>query len=245
MALLAERIPMVELSAEQKGVVQLALAVSIILKRAGKETLQTRARGSKREICTNSTISGSLLDCDGESTTVDQCEGGRKTALNNSVAAPDLTFRVHQIRDAARSGENVDLINIERMVCVMLLEALMTRSRKGHFSEVFGVLMDIASSSGALHLSVTKAFLHCLTEFSEELKEGSSDVNMVYTQENGTYYFDCLETLLLKTKDMGGFAKGHCNDVWKVLSMAMLMLASSPLEQSRVWLIYHVLMSNE
>ncbi len=244
MVFLADRIPM-ELSDDQKGVVQLALAIAIILKRAGKETLQARARGNKHKSCTSSTISGSLLDCDGESTAVDQCEGGRKAALNNSVATPDLTFRVHEIRDAARSVENVDLVSIERMVHVMLLEALMTRSGKCHFSEVLGVLVDIASSSEAFHVSVTKAFLDCLPALSEELHEGSSDVNMVYTRENGAYYFDCLEALLLKIKDTGGFAKGHCIDVWKILSTAMLKLASSPLEQSRVWLIYHVLMSDE
>ncbi len=233
-----------ELSDEQKGVVQLALAISIILKRAGKKTLQARARGSKRESCSSSTVSGSLLDCDGDSATVDRCDGGLKAALNNAVVAtPDLMFRLHQIRDAVRSVENVDLASIERIARVMLLEALRTGSEKCHFSEVLEVLIEIASSSETLHVSVTKAFLDCLPVLSEELHEGGSDVNMVHTRENGALYFDCLEALLQKITNTGGFAKGHCNDVWKTLSTAMLKLTSCPLEQSRVWLIYHVLMS--
>ncbi len=235
-----------ELSDEQKGVVQLALAISIILKRAGKETLQARARGSKRESSSNSSsiVSGPLLDCDGSSTTIDRYDGGLKAGLSIAVETnPDWMFRVRQIRDAVRSVENVDLASIERMVRVMLLEALTTGNKNGHFSEILGVLIEIASSSDALHVSVAKAFLNFLPVFSEELNENSSYVNMVHTRENGALYFDCLEVLLQKIKNTGGFAKGHCNDVWKILSTAMLKLASCPLEQSRVWLIYHALMS--
>ncbi len=232
-----------ELSDEQKGIVQLVLAIAIILKRAGKDTLQAQARECKRESCSSSTISGPLLDCDGDSMAVDRCDGGRKAILNNAVPTPDLILRVHQMHDAARSVENVDLASIERMVRVMLLEVLMSGSKKCHFSEVLGVFMEIASSSETLNVSVTKAFLDCLPVLSQELHEGSLDVNMVHTREDGAFYFDCLEALLQKMKNNDGFAKGHCIDIWEILSTEMLKLAPCPLEQSRVWLIYHVLMS--